>query len=333
MRSDAGDVAAAAELALLAQGGPELTSTQLMVQLLDELVAIDGSAEAMQNVESTRVKALAALMGCGTVSVMGAKVTLDFGAAPGCVSKNGVQVSGVVSLGVSKTNTTTTLLVTFGNAVLGAKTLDGELTFSTTNGQQYSVTGNLTGTKDTQYSLTFALAEGGVTLNGNVAATRSGQLTTVMMGSIFWSAGDCYPKGGQALKDPHESTREGCDVEGQQAGQAREAARGRLAQGSQDYFAAQAGPGENSPRAKRVRLVVEVYARALGSPPDEHRDIVRQRCNQQGRPRRAFAAPSGLGQARGRIAGTSGLERSTRFAFVICTSGRLRPPTPRSSTR
>ena len=198
MRSDGGDVAAAAELALLAQGGPELTSTQLMVQLLDELVAIDGSAEAMQNVESTRVKALAALMGCGTVSVMGAKVTLDFGAAPGCVSKNGVQVSGVVSLGVSKTNTTTTLLVTFGNAVLGAKTLDGELTFSTTNGQQYSVTGNLTGTKDTQYSLTFALAEGGVTLNGNVAATRSGQLTTVMMGSIFWSAGDCYPKGGQA---------------------------------------------------------------------------------------------------------------------------------------
>ena len=109
MRSDAGDVAAAAELALLAQGGPELTSTQLMVRLLDELVAIDGSAEAMQNVESTRVKALAALMGCGTVSVMGAKVTLDFGAAPGCVSKNGVQVSGVVYLGVSKTNTTTSV--------------------------------------------------------------------------------------------------------------------------------------------------------------------------------------------------------------------------------
>lgn len=198
LRSDAGDVADAAELALLTQGGPELTATQLMVQLFDDVVAVDASAEAVQNVESTRVKAVAALNGCGTVSVMGAKVTLDFGAAPGCVSKSGVQVSGVVSIGVSKTNTTTTLLVTFGNAVLGGKTLDGELTFSTTNGQQYSVTGNITGTKETQYSLTFALADSGVTLNGNVAATRSGQVTTVMLGSVFWAAGDCYPKGGQA---------------------------------------------------------------------------------------------------------------------------------------
>ncbi|MBX7116367.1 MAG: hypothetical protein K1X64_18725 [Myxococcaceae bacterium] len=198
VRSDAGDVADASEWALLAQGGPELTSTQLLVQLLDDMVAIDGSAEALQNVESTRVKAAAALKGCGTVSVMGAKVTLDLGAAPGCVSTSGVQVSGVVSFGVSQANTTTTLLVTFGHAVLGGKTLDGELTFSTLDGRRYSVTGNLTGTKDTQYSLTFTVDDRGVTLNGNVAATRSGQVTTVMMGSVFWSAGDCYPRAGQA---------------------------------------------------------------------------------------------------------------------------------------
>ena len=48
-------------------------------------------------------------LACGSVSLDSTLITMDFGAAPGCTLKNGVEVSGVIEVRVTRADSTITL--------------------------------------------------------------------------------------------------------------------------------------------------------------------------------------------------------------------------------
>lgn len=202
VRIDAGNEPDLAERSLFEHGASEVSASQAVTQLADSLFqfggTIDAAAQAEVNVQNVRRDVALQQNGCGSVSVTGAVVTASFGPPPGCTLRNGVTVSGSAAVGVSKSGTTTSLVVTFTDVVSNGKALSGELTFATTNGGTFTMRGNLaSGAVQANYNLMLTSIAGSATLNGSMASTKGEQVATVMFGELTWNSGDCYPRGGQ----------------------------------------------------------------------------------------------------------------------------------------
>lgn len=192
------------ERALFEHGGSLVATTQAVTQLADSIFHFDPTivpgAEASENAQNIQRDVGVQLNGCGSAILNGVTVTVQFGAPPGCVLKNGMTVSGTVTVGVSKSGNVTTLVVTLTNVVANGKALSGEMTFKTTTGTTFTLTGNLsTGGAQNTLNLSVTGASNSATLNGTLASVKDGKSSTLQFGSVSWTPGDCYPSMGAVI--------------------------------------------------------------------------------------------------------------------------------------
>jgi hypothetical protein len=176
-------------------------SVQQAIDLSDSLFDFDPTLDAArsptENASLIQAHATAQLGGCGTVSLNNAAVVVAFGQAPGCTLPNGQQVSGTVSLGVSKQAPTLSVMVTFNSLTVDGADLTGTAAFSTTNNTTFTVVVNLSsGSNTINANITVVGAPGTITLDGTSTATRTAGTTNLTFTSVVWSKGDCYPNSG-----------------------------------------------------------------------------------------------------------------------------------------
>jgi predicted small lipoprotein YifL len=169
-------------------------------QLFDFDPTLDAARTANENAGLIQAKVTSSLNGCGTVALNNAAVTVNFGQAPGCTLPNGMQVSGVISIGVSKQASTLSVTVTFNNLTLDGSDLTGSAAFSTTNATTFTVVVNLSsGSNTMNANVTVVGSPGTITLDGTATATRTASTTTLTFTSVAWSQGECYPHQGSVL--------------------------------------------------------------------------------------------------------------------------------------
>ena len=183
-------------------GGDSLAADQETVTLADSLFdfdpTIDPSATPNANAASIGANAQTNLgSSCGDVSISGASVTVNFGAAPGCTLADGAQISGMVSLGVTQSGTTTTIALTLASVVVNGEALSGQASFATTNGSTFTVTSTVTsGTKDTTAHLTVVGGASSFTISGTSDVTEGGSTFAVTFDDVMHVKGECYATSG-----------------------------------------------------------------------------------------------------------------------------------------
>jgi hypothetical protein len=218
-RNAPGDAGTADELTrderdLSDRGGDSSNATQQLTVLADSLFDFDPTIDAAKsaaenaaalesNVRSNLggvdggVPADGGSLGCGSVSLSGTTVTVNFGPPPGCTLRNGAKISGSVSVSVAKTANTISLTLSLTQVISNGVALSGTAAFNTSNGSTFTVDANVT-SGATAYVLTNLSVTGGTgttTINGSVAITGD-STTTMTFANLTWRRGDCYPNGG-----------------------------------------------------------------------------------------------------------------------------------------
>lgn len=181
--------------------GGTLSSNQETVSLADSLFdfdpTIDPAATPDANAAAVGANTKTNLGTCGSVTVAGATVAVDFGAPPGCTLANGAVVSGKVSVAVSKSGTTTSLALTLTDVVVNGTTVAGQATFATSNGSTFTVTSSLAGaTKSETSNLTVVGAASSFTISGTAQVTDSGTTSSVVFKDVVHAKGECYAHSG-----------------------------------------------------------------------------------------------------------------------------------------
>jgi hypothetical protein len=201
--ADGGDTLDADERGLYDHGSDTSVSSQTSLQLADSLFefdpTIDPTKTAAQNAAAIQTQAKLQLGTCGTVSLSGTTVTVAFGAAPGCTLVNGTVASGSATLAVSASGSTTTIAMTFTSLVVNGKDLNGNLSFATTTGTTFAVTGSLTSSMNTAtFDLTVTGTATAMTIDGTSSAMKSGATasTTLTFTAVKLIHKDCYPSSG-----------------------------------------------------------------------------------------------------------------------------------------
>lgn len=184
------------------RGSTSHVSIQQALDLSDALFDFDPTLDvtrtATENASLIQAHATAQLGGCGTVTLNNAAVVVAFGQAPGCTLPTGQQVSGTVSLGVSKQDPTLSVTVTFNSLTVDGKDLTGTAAFSTTNNTTFTVVVNLSsGSNTINANITVVGAPGQITLDGTSTATRTAGSTSLTFRSVIWAQGACYPHSGE----------------------------------------------------------------------------------------------------------------------------------------
>jgi hypothetical protein len=195
------------------RGASSHVSVQQAITLSDALFDFDPTLDVTrtpnENASLIQAHATAQLAGCGTVSLNNAAVTVAFGQAPGCTLPTGQQVSGTVSLGVSKQAPTLSVVVTFNSLTVDGADLTGTAAFSTTNNTTFTVVVNLSSGNNTiNANITVVGAPGTITLDGTATATRTAGTTTLAFTNVIWAQGECYPNTGsvKVVKSRTEQT-------------------------------------------------------------------------------------------------------------------------------
>lgn len=195
----AGDALTADELDAVRESGSSTSVAHQSMVIADSLFdfdpTIDPTLSAEQNATAIRDRIQSQSSGCGTISLAGTTLTVNFGAAPGCTLANGVTASGSLTAGVSKSGSTITVALSFASLVVNGKALDGTASFATSNGSTFAVTAALTSGADTiNANLTVTGASGSFTMGGTASSSRSSMSATFT--AVTYRAGDCYPNGG-----------------------------------------------------------------------------------------------------------------------------------------
>jgi len=182
-------------------GGHSLAFSQEATTLADSLFdfdpTINPSATPSANATSIGQNIQANLGTCGTVTVSGATVSVNFGSPPGCTLKTGAVVSGSVSLSVSKSGGTTSVALTTPGVVVNGEPLDGTASFATSNGSTFTVTLDLTsGTKSDNSSLTVDGSQGSLTISGSATIVEAGITSSVTFTNVNHVEGECYATAG-----------------------------------------------------------------------------------------------------------------------------------------
>jgi hypothetical protein len=179
---------------------------------------IDPTLSAADNAARVQAQALGSLRTyCpnATVTLANTTVTVDFGA--NCTLPSIGTIAGVVSAQVSEPAAhTVQILFTFTGLSVNARTLDGTLSVSTTNGTSYTGAAHLTsqgGTADFP-AITLALdTDGkGVTLSGGGTVSSSSASTQVSFASVHHSFGACYADAGSITLAKTTVTKRGKSV-------------------------------------------------------------------------------------------------------------------------
>lgn len=136
--------------------------------------------------------------GCGAVALAGSTLTVSFGAAPGCVLRNGARVSGSVSVTVTKALNTLTVALVLSQISVNGKTLDGSASWSTTSNTSFTVDADITsGTRRFQATgFSVSGGAGTATIGGTLQVTDGAKNYSMTFTNVTWAKGDCYPNGG-----------------------------------------------------------------------------------------------------------------------------------------
>jgi len=207
--ADAGDDASAEDAGLSSGesttfnvGGGSMAINEEGTKLADSLFdfdpTIDPTTTAAQNAAAIGANIQMNLgSSCGTVSVMGADVTVSFGAPPGCTLTNGNVVSGAVSLVVSQSGGTTTIALALTSVVCNGEPLSGTASFATTNGTTFAVTTNLTSSDKTDSAqLTVTGRAGSYTVSGTSTLKENGLSSALTFAGLTVALGQCYATAG-----------------------------------------------------------------------------------------------------------------------------------------
>jgi hypothetical protein len=186
------------------RGGDSVPSVQQLAQIADSLFNFDPTLDpgktATENANAIGQEARTNLgTTCGTVTVTGTSVTVDYGAPPGCVLKNGITASGSVTAAVTAASPTLTVALTFSALVVNGQSLAGSASFATSNGSSFTVNATLTSGsttfKVTNLSVT-GTAGGTITIDGSASSGAGDGANQMTFAQVTWKLGDCYPNGG-----------------------------------------------------------------------------------------------------------------------------------------
>ncbi len=156
---------------------------------------LDPTKDAAQNATAVQGQAMVALNGCGSATLSGTTVTVDFGM--GCTLKNGTVASGSISVGVTQSGTMISLAVTMTMLKVNGQSLDGTLTMNTSNATSFTTIGSVT-TSDGTFNANLTLS--GTATSIGISGTLEESSGTVKSGYTFtfvvWNRADCYPNSG-----------------------------------------------------------------------------------------------------------------------------------------
>jgi hypothetical protein len=161
---------------------------------------LDTTKDATTNAMAIQSQATTALNGCGSATVNGTTVTVDFGM--GCTLKSGTIASGSISVGVTKTGTMLSLTFTMTMLKVNGSSLDGSLTMNTGNATSFTTIGSLT-TSDGSYNVNLTLS--GTATSIGISGTLqeamggdggTGKTSNYTFTFVVWNRADCYPNSG-----------------------------------------------------------------------------------------------------------------------------------------
>lgn len=158
---------------------------------------LDPSKTADQNAQAIDTQITGELSGCGSVSTSGTDVTVDFGSPPGCTLTGGLTVSGSLTASVA---TASGLMVALSltDVVVNGTALGGTVNLQTGDGTAFTISADITtSTEEVVVYLQTSVSGGVVTFTGTLNVTpTSGTAVTVLVHSLTWKPGECYPDGG-----------------------------------------------------------------------------------------------------------------------------------------
>jgi hypothetical protein len=189
------------EAAAFDRSGRHTSTAQAIGELADGLFSfdptIDVHADSRTNAMNIKSNLLTELAGCGTVTLNGSALSVDFG--QGCRLKH-ITVSGALTASVSAPAMgTVQVLLGFAQFTVDGRSLNGMASFSTTTGTGFAVTMSLMINNDdvnTTSSFTINGANGSFTMNGPMTVSAGGSTTLLQLNNVAYQAGDCYPSGG-----------------------------------------------------------------------------------------------------------------------------------------
>lgn len=154
--------------------------------------------DAAANLMHVSDRADSVFAGCPTPTIEGNTLSVDFGDSATCTGTNGVSVQGAISIALTKEGSTLTAVVTYTDMTVNGRDLDGTLTFVTSTGSGFTISGNLsTGGKSITFSdLSVTGAPASMSINGEIAVAEDSMITNLVFDALTYSTGDCYPSGG-----------------------------------------------------------------------------------------------------------------------------------------
>ena len=150
-----------------------------------------------QNRQTVRSNVEAQGGACVDVTLVVGGIKADFG--QGCTLANGTQVSGAVTLKLSKTDATNTLTVsaTFDALVVNSFDIDGDVSFATSTGNTFAITLDLTHAGQTLAGNLDVVGEPGVmTIDGQISVSNASSQTGLVLTDVVLDQGACYPRAG-----------------------------------------------------------------------------------------------------------------------------------------
>jgi hypothetical protein len=199
--ADTGAVLSDDETSTAEAGGGGVAVNQETTTLADSLFnfdpTIDPAATPEANAASIARNTEINAQGCGSISVSDATVSVDFGAAPGCVLASGAQIAGVISVGVSKSGNTTTIALGLTNVVVNGQGVSGTASFATTTGSTFTVSSSLVSNgKTVTSSVTVTGGANSFALSGTSKVVEGGTTTTLTFNNLTHVKGECYASSG-----------------------------------------------------------------------------------------------------------------------------------------
>lgn len=176
-----------------------IVATESALEVADDVLGfdpvLDRTRSADQNAAAVQTHATDSLTGCGTVSLSGTTVTIDFGSTP-CTTPSGHDVSGTLSATIGARSGEATATLAFTSFTIDGTSLSGTLGFSTRL-TGLSVDVALTsGTSTVSGTASIGATTGAFTLDATLTTTRGGATTMVSVSGLVWLRGDCYPSAG-----------------------------------------------------------------------------------------------------------------------------------------
>jgi hypothetical protein len=188
-------------------GGGAVSDAVQVLALMDSMVSfgltLDPTGTAASNASSIGNQASQSLGGCGTFTVGGTSVQVDFGTA-GCTLQNGQLVTGQVELDVTggspdgTTSVPVMVAISFAQVTVGSRGLSGTIMLAASGGSSVTVGFDVTvGSQSFSGSLMASgTAMGSFTVTGMLTLGSGTTTTQLNVNSVTYQSGDCYPDGG-----------------------------------------------------------------------------------------------------------------------------------------